>query len=145
MIVQFRIINSNLPLDIYTEFSKYLYDKVLSIIEESANIYRLELREKYLLNSSIIKWRSSTKHSINLLSIIKDSIILIKDKNEYVITVDDKTVLPKSQTLVSTIVRFVEYGNHQVKAYPIIHTTFTKLNKSYNKEFQNFLQERVMR
>lgn len=143
--IQFKISYRGGDKGLYNDFSKYLYRKIQESVKSLADSRKYKVREKSVLESSVIKWRRDPLESINLIDYVINCLEIVKIQNEYVIRVKPFIKVRGSLTEVDTLVRLLEYGNEKVKPYPVITRILDHYKQNYQQMVKDFLREEVTR
>lgn len=144
--MQFEIkFDENINPFLYKKFSEFIYEKVLEDVSELADKYskKYKVRESYILNLNLIKWKRSPPKKIDLIYYIKNCLVLERNRGVYMIKLDDSWTLPKSFTKVSLVIRVLEYGTDKIPGLPLIRRVLMYYEKYYKSMFVKFLQERM--
>ena len=123
------------------------YDRVLNVyvrqlfkvikddIRTKANIQKYKVREPYILSMDFIKWRNEVPDHIDLFYYVTRCLVLKKEKECYVITLNDRALVNGSLTLVKDLIRLLEYGNEKLPAYPLIRNILMYHQEHWKDEF----------
>lgn len=131
---------------IYSEYSKFVYSQMRSDIIKSVrrNSKKYKVREKFILESDLIRWKSKPPTKINLLYYLENSIELVNIKGTYIIRLNDSWLVKGSITKVKTLVRILEYGTLKIPQLPVIRRVFNYYSENYQNLFTEFMKERLL-
>ena len=143
--IQFKISNQNGDQGLYNDFCKYLFSEIKDAVSQLADPRKYKVRERYVIESSVIKWRGDPPDSVDLMKLVVNSLELVKIRGEYFIRVNDRRLIPRSSTKVSTLVRLMEYGNEKIRPYPVITRVLRYYYENYQSLVKDFLIKRLRR
>lgn len=131
LILQFRFIEINeQERELIPEFCNWICEQLYEKINTSINRAKINTRIKYLYTVEWIKWISNKYTTVDtIFNTIQQSFIGVELRdNTWNIRIDDNIKLPKTNTAISRIIRFINYGNDVILPTGI----FTKLINEYN-------------
>ena len=62
-------------------------------------------------------------------------------KNVYIIDIGNNILFPHYQVKLDTVCRLLNYGNTQIKGYPIFSQVFNDIRKNLKQYYQEYLDE----
>lgn len=148
MIYQFRIKDmSEKEKKLMDDFSYYLLDSIKQDILENINADKLLYREKYLLKTPLIKWKSNPPKSINMFALIKlisESFVCTKQKNNlYSIHIDRRIYMPGTRTKIDKIARLIDKGNDKINPTNLISKVIHKYMKNINDYWKSYVESKL--
>lgn len=128
-------------------FSKYLLESIKYDILTGINADKLLAREKYLLKSPLIRWKSDRSESINMFALIEfisDSFICeeLKD-NSYVIHIDRHVYMPNTRTKIDKVARLIDKGNDKISPTNFISKVIHRYMKYINKYWRVYVESKL--
>jgi len=144
--MQFRIIvGDNVSPRINREFSNYIFDRMKRDLHKLVKHYhkKYEVREKYILKSSLIKWKGKVPSHLDLPYYIENCLILSYVQGTYVIRINPKQVIKGSLTPVKLLIKMLEYGTTIVPAFPMLRRLFRWYSENYLNLLPEFMEERM--
>lgn len=142
--ISFKIhFDARINQSLYEDYCRFIFDSIQNNIEDLINSRKYKVRERLVLESSVIKWDIRPPSSIDLAKYVKNCLEMVRDKGEYVIQVSPLQKIENSSTKVSTLVRLLEYGNERIPPYPVIRTVMRYYRKFYSRLFIKFIKERM--
>ena len=132
---------------IYSEYSKFIYSQMKKDIIKSVrkNSKKYKVREKFILESTLIKWKKDPPSRINLEYYLENCLELVDIKGTYVIRLNDSWLVKGSVTKVKTLVRILEYGTLKLPQLPVVRRVFNYYSKNYQNLFVEFMKERLFK
>lgn len=142
--MQFKIhFDSDINTDLYEDYCEFLLDRVKDSVHDLINPTKYHIREKYVIESSIMRWVIVPK-SIDLVHYVENCFEMVKYKGEYVIRVRDDLRVHGSKTKVKTLIRLLEYGNDKIPPYPVIRRVLFYYSQVYQDLLIDFIRERML-
>lgn len=139
ILFQFQISNteSEDELDIIPNFCNWLCEQIYIGLNNKRNIKRLQIRKEYLLNVSWINWTHKKVLNVDdIMELIHNSLIYEQyRKGIWHIKINNDILIPNTSTSIDRLVRFLEYGDMNVKATGM----FTEVRRHYNQDRLNSL------
>lgn len=128
---------------LYKNYCEFILDKINETIAQKADPRKYKVREELILKSSLISWRGDPPKSIDLMHLVCHCLSLKRIKGEYVITLNEYRLVPKSRTKLSKLIRLLEYGNEEIPPYPLIRSILVYYQKIYPNLMPEFMLERM--
>lgn len=111
------------------DFGEFLKDIVYSEIFTKTNMLKIKLRIPYLYTVRWIQWIKRKITIEQIFDTINNSFKFVKHKdNIWILELDTSVLIPNTQTSMSRLIRFLEYGDLQYKGMNM----FKKLEHKYN-------------
>lgn len=130
----------------YDDYCRFIFSEVKKSIESLINPLKYQVRQKSIIDSSVIVWDSEEPpETINLVYYVNNCLEMVKVRKEYVIRLNDTRKVSGSSTKVSTLIRLLEYGNENVDPYPVITRVLSYYKYNYKNFMIKFIRERMKR
>lgn len=144
--IRFKIhFESIVERSLYEDYCKFIYESVQRTVKELIDPKKYRVREKLILESSVIKWEGHPPKHIDLAYYVENCLTMTKEDGEYVIHLDDYKVVTGSRTQVSTLVRLLEYGNEKIPPYPVVRRVMYYYYLKYPRLILQFMKARMMK
>lgn len=127
------------------EFCLWLIDKMHNYISTEVKTEHLARFNAYLTNSDIILYNDLKQRPIFTDDILIGSaynLIVVKRGVDYVIKIDDNVKIPHTNTKFIDIVKLINYGNTELKPYPIYTEMMDYFANNINSYALVYLKEK---
>lgn len=132
---------------LYSKYANYLYNKMQEDISYQAHKHykNYKVRENSILSCSLIRWNNGIPpQRINLVNYFDNCLELKYEQGIYTIKLNSYNIVKGSTTLVSKLIRILEYGTLKIPAYPLVRIIFNYYSNNYKNLFINFIKENCL-
>lgn len=146
MVIEYKINSTNKDeLELCDEFAKYLVHNIREEIYNNVIPDKFRLLEKDILNATWIKWNDKPS-SINMMKLVRFIISRIgvtKRRDTYVIGISQKHLLPRSNTKLEAVARFLDMGNNVSPSTTFISRILNKYRSNINDYWEAFVSYKL--
>lgn len=144
--IQFKIhFNTKIGRALYEDYCRFIFDSVKQTIHKSIDNRKYKVREKAILESSVIQWDGRPPRHIDLIYYVENCLVMTKEYGEFLIHLDESKVIPNSSTKVSTLIRLLEYGNELIPPYPLVSQVILYFSQAYPNLLLQFMKARMIK
>lgn len=138
MILQYQILDtSEEELEVIPKFNQWLCDQIFEYINTKINRRKIQLRLNYMYKVPWIQWKG-TKYldELDIMNYIYKSLKYTEHKdNLFIIETNIDIKIPNTNTCIDRLIRFLEYGDRQIKPINML----SKMEQSFNHSKLNSL------